>query len=127
MKDFTIWENLVNRNYDNFWDFDIVIKQSYLNVNRIHPVKQACVYRFIECAKQDPCIHYIVVFGSSVKFECTSRSDIDFLIVRDDDKIKIDAQIYGIESETDILFDSVIDQKFQNIIVDTGIVVYRRC
>ncbi len=126
MKDFTIWEELLNRDYDNFWDFDVVIDQSYLNVNRIHPVKQAGVYHFIECAKQDPCIHYIIVFGSSVRFECMNRSDIDFLIVRDDDKIRIDAQVCGIGSETDILFDSVIDSQFRTIIVNTGVVVYRR-
>ena len=68
----------------------------------------------------------MTVFGSAVRFDCHSMSDLDVLIVRDDQQIRIDASLSNIQSELDLIFHSKLGERLKKEIQRTGVVVFRR-
>ena len=53
-------------------------------------------------------------------------SDLDVLIVRDDQQIRIDASLSNIQSELDLIFHSKLGERLKKEIQRTGVVVFRR-
>ncbi|WP_300659350.1 nucleotidyltransferase domain-containing protein [uncultured Acetatifactor sp.] len=68
----------------------------------------------------------VIVFGSAVRFDCHSRSDLDVLVVRDDRQLAIDGSLDEVSSELDIIFSSHLGSRLKEEIAQTGVVVYRR-
>lgn len=111
---------------DDLWNFDIVANPGFENINHIHPLKQQDTARFIEAVKNDRHILAVIIFGSAVRFDCHSLSDLDILVVRDDDELKIGSNLDGIESDLDIIFSSKLGKRLEKEIARTGVIVYRR-
>lgn len=63
------------------WKFNqIVQKDAFLNVNRIHPIKQKAVKEIVAAAAKDREVNRIIIFGSSIRYDCDMTSDLDICI-----------------------------------------------
>ena len=63
------------------WKFNKVVSDdSFLNVNRVHPIKQRQVKKIVEAAKNDEYVNKIIIFGSSIRYDCDITSDLDICI-----------------------------------------------
>ncbi|MCD8365033.1 MAG: nucleotidyltransferase domain-containing protein [Clostridiales bacterium] len=121
-----IADEYVKHNGENLWDFEILDGCDCMNINHIHPLKQRDVTALSRILSYDAHIQEAIVFGSSVRFDCHSASDLDVLIVRDDEKMRIDAPVDEIRSEMDVIFASHLGKKLRDEIARTGVPVYRR-
>lgn len=117
-------DSYISHTGENLWDFEVILDSDVKNINHIHPLKQRDVDRMAKAAQKDCHIRAVIVFGSAVRFDCHSGSDLDFLIVRDDDRIRIDSPLDEIESETDIIFSSQLGKRLREEIARTGVIVY---
>lgn len=119
-------DSYISHNGSNLWNFEVQNNLQYENVNHIHPLKQKDVFRLIEAVKRDIHIIGVIVFGSAVRFDCWSWSDLDLLIIRDDLKLRIDAPLSDIKSEMDIIFSARLGDRLKEEIRNTGVIVFRR-
>lgn len=119
-------EAYIHHNGENLWDFEVVAGPDVENINHIHPLKQLDVGCFVEAVKKDPHILGVIVFGSAVRFDCHSGSDLDLLVVRDDEKLQIEGPLDQVKSEMDLIFSSRLGERLEKEIARTGVVVYRR-
>ncbi|WP_405379632.1 nucleotidyltransferase domain-containing protein [Phascolarctobacterium sp.] len=63
------------------WKFSFIVdKDSFMNVNRVHPLKQKIVQSIVAAAKEDKEVKRIIIFGSSVRYDCDIDSDLDICI-----------------------------------------------
>lgn len=108
------------------WDFDVIIDEEYQNINCIHPLKQKDVLEIVKSAEQDKHVQEIIVFGSSVRFDCNSYSDIDILVTRDDDLIKTPVDYSKVKSDVDTIYRWKCGKVLLSEIESTGVVVFRR-
>lgn len=122
----TASQSYIFHNGENLWDFEVLDGCDFLNANHIHPLKQWDVSTLTRLLSYDAHIMEAIVFGSAVRFDCHSASDLDLLIVRDDDEMKIDVPLDEIRSEMDIIFSSHLGERLRNTIGQTGVLVYRR-
>ena len=112
------------------YTFPVVEKSLYsiYNIEHIHPRKQRIIRDIL---REIPVIN---VFGSSIRWDCNEKSDLDLLLDKNEIKIskeevfKILTRI--VDSDFDILWrDEIIDDvnKFQkDNIIDGSIKVYER-
>ncbi len=119
-------DSYISHHGEHLWDFEILSDFQYENVNRIHPLKQRDVFELIKAVENDSHIIGIIVFGSAIRFDCHSMSDLDVLIIRDDSLLKIDASLSEVRSELDIIFHSKLGSRLKTEISKTGVIVYRR-
>ena len=117
---------LKEHNGNNLWNFEVLSNLQYENVNHIHPLKQKDVFNLIKAVKKDLHITGLIIFGSAVRFDCWSGSDLDILIIRDDSHLRIDAPLSNVKSETDIIFSSRLGDRLKKEIRNTGVIVFRR-
>ncbi len=76
----TTEEYLTARKSKN-WRFNkVVASDSFLNVNRIHPIKQRMVKSIVDAARSDDRVKRIIVFGSSTRYDCDITSDLDLCL-----------------------------------------------
>lgn len=119
-------DSFISHKGEDLWDFEIVTDVQYENVNHIHPLKQRDVFLLIQDVRKDSHIIGIIVFGSAVRFDCHSGSDLDVLLIRDDSQLRIDASLSEIQSELDIIFHSKLGERLKKEIQKTGVIVFRR-
>lgn len=63
------------------WKFNKVVSDdSFMNVNRVHPIKQKKVKKIVEAARNDEYVKRIIIFGSSIRYDCDITSDLDICI-----------------------------------------------
>lgn len=120
-------DSYISHNGDHLWDFEILPGIQYENANRIHPLKQRDVSKLITAVQNDPHIIGIIIFGSAIRFDCHSASDLDVLLIRNDSQLKINASLSEVNSELDIIFNAKLGKHLKNEISKTGVIVYRRC
>ena len=76
----TTEEYLQKRKSKN-WRFSSVVESdSFLNVNRIHPIKQKYVKSIVQAARNDDAVKRVIIFGSSIRYDCDVTSDLDICI-----------------------------------------------
>ena len=76
----TVEEYLIARKSKD-WNFNqIVDGNSFLNVRKIHPIKQKIVKKIVDDAKCDEYIKRIIIFGSAIRYDCDITSDLDICI-----------------------------------------------
>lgn len=110
---------------DKLWDFEIVIDDLYKNVNHIHPLKQKDILQIVKCAENTDDIDFVIVFGSAVRFDCSSLSDIDILVKK---RTKTyDFILPGnIVSDVDVIYEWRADERLLEEIRKTGVFVYKK-
>ena len=63
------------------WRFNRVVdNESFSNVNPVHPLKQRIVKDIVASARNDRFIRRIIIFGSSIRYDCDVNSDLDICI-----------------------------------------------
>lgn len=63
------------------WNFNPVVPlDSFMHVQKIHPLKQRMIKQIVDAAKTDSYVRSIIVFGSSVRYDCHPFSDLDLCI-----------------------------------------------
>lgn len=76
----TTEEYLVARTKKN-WHFNRVIQEdAFLSVNHIHPIKQRMVKDIVDVARLDSNVKRIIIYGSSIRYDCDITSDLDICI-----------------------------------------------
>ena len=116
---------LVNENNENLWTFEILSGINFKNCEHIHPLKQKEVQQLVNACKSDSGIDLLIIFGSSVEFRCRSNSDIDCVLIRNDNKKIVPDTFYEIHSEVDIFLE--VFSRLKDTLYKHGVVVYRRC
>jgi predicted nucleotidyltransferase len=76
----TTEEYLIARKSKNWRFKKIVNEDSFMNVNRVHPLKQKLVRNIVEEAKKENVVKRIIIFGSSIRYDCDITSDLDICI-----------------------------------------------
>ena len=80
MKFVNTQEYLVRRKSKD-WKFSYIIdRDSFQNVNKIHPLKQKIVKSIVDVAKKDINVKRLIIFGSSIRYDCDIFSDLDICI-----------------------------------------------
>lgn len=104
-------------------NWNICVKNPFLNCNRIYPMQQPKVKEFLDDVMKDNNVLKVIIFGSSVTYNCHSDSDVDIYLELKEDK-KIDLHYH------DFLFDLwntfTVDSRLKNEILKTGVIVYER-
>ena len=63
------------------WKFNTVVdKEAFSNVNKIHPIKQRMVRDIVDVARRDQAVRRIIIFGSSIRYDCDITSDLDICL-----------------------------------------------
>ena len=76
----TTEEYLIARKSPNWRFKKIVNENSFMNVNRVHPLKQKLVRNIVAEAKKECVVKRIIIFGSSIRYDCDITSDLDICI-----------------------------------------------
>ena len=84
------------------------------------------VSHLVQLAANDSKINQIIVFGSTTEFRCTSYSDIDLFIEREDEQCIVPNEFYDSNSELDIHFSKNMGDNLRKILFDSGVLIYRR-
>ena len=63
------------------WKFNRVVREdAFMFVNKVHPIKQKIVEKIVEAARKDDAVKKIIIFGSSIRYDCDITSDLDICI-----------------------------------------------
>ena len=63
------------------WRFKKVVNEdAFMNVNRIHPLKQQLVKEIVSEARKENVVKKLIIFGSSIRYDCDITSDLDICI-----------------------------------------------
>jgi predicted nucleotidyltransferase len=119
-------EQYVDIQNENLWDFDVLSGVTFMNANRIHPLKQREINEIVYRLKEDIHVEGLIIFGSATEFRCNSRSDIDMFVVRDDNRAELDVDIFDLPSKQDILFNKNAGERLKKILLEHGVLVYER-
>lgn len=76
----TTEEYLIARKSKNWRFKKIVNEDAFMNVNRVHPLKQELVKNIVIEAKKENVVKRIIIFGSSIRYDCDITSDLDICI-----------------------------------------------
>ena len=98
-------------------NWNICVKKPFLNCNRIYPMQQPKVLEFLEDIKNDENVLKVIIFGSSVTYNCHSESDVDIYLELEKNH-SVDLQYH------DFLFDLwnnfEVDDRLRREIIRTG-------
>ncbi len=102
-----------------------IVSDRYLNVSKIHPLKQRQVNNLINFLKENDSVNRIIIFGSSVTNRCRTGSDLDFYVELDDNK-DFNKAISSVISNYDYWNNFTVDSRLLNEIQKKGVLVYER-
>ena len=119
-------QEYLNEDNENLWDFEVLPGVTFLNANRIHPLKQREINEIVKCIRHDSHVVGLIIFGSAAEFRCNSRSDIDMFVVRDDGRAELDVDIFDFPSKQDIFFNKNEGEQLRKILWEHGVLVYER-
>lgn len=104
-------------------NFNITIKNPFLNCDKIYPIQQLRVANLLENFKLDANVNNVIIFGSSITNTCCIDSDLDvYLELKKDKKVHINKLDY----ELDLWNNYTVSEELLNEIIDKGVVVYER-
>ena len=66
--------------YGKYYRFPVIVDNEYVDMSRVHPLKQELVSRINNDISSDANVVSIMLFGSSVTMRCNKDSDIDLAI-----------------------------------------------
>lgn len=105
-----------------------------INLDKINPIKKEkivnCMNFIDDCNQKKEMIDKVIIFGSSVRADCTEESDIDMCLFtdytcKDRDYFNVYSKIARkADDPCDIFVFKKISDKFKKHILQTGVVVY---
>lgn len=69
---------------EEMWDFPVMEGVDFPNANRVHPLMQRRIEELLRHLYRDENVRMAVLFGSSLEFRCSSYSDIDLYLEKED-------------------------------------------
>ncbi len=102
-----------------------IVSDRYLNVSKIHPLKQRQVNDLINFLKGYNSVNKIIIFGSSITNRCHTGSDLDFYVELDEN-INLNKAISSVISNYDYWNNFTVDSRLLNEIQKKGVLVYER-
>ena len=100
--------------------FPVVVRHDIVPTQHIHPIQQQAAVDIHDGVKQDGRINAIVLFGSSITLRCDGESDLDLVVILDDnystvqDKNEISEHIQELGNwNCDILWGKEINKESQ--------------
>ena len=100
------------------------------NIEKINPLKRDQVISCIKIAQRNSKISKMIIFGSSVRDDCTPNSDVDIcLVINGTTKCREMYELardinYACDYNCDILKYHKLNDKFKQEIESKGVVVY---
>lgn len=113
-------------NYENMWDFDVVITSDMPDINRVHPMVQSSADALYRAFVKDVNIRLFAIFGSGVDIACSLRSDLDIYIETVDRDKRVELPYAELKVEIDLLRDLRHDSSLYERIASTALVVFER-
>lgn len=112
--------------YEEMWNFDVVVDSTLKDINRIHPLKQQDTDVLFKHLQQDRNIRSIVIFGSALDMRCNGRSDLDVYVETDHPESRIELPYEELNTEIDLVRDLKHTSRLYQEIDRTGLEIYRR-
>lgn len=97
----------------------------FLHCNRVHPLMQARMQEILHILVQDDNIKKIVLYGSPIEFRCSSYSDIDLYIEKNDPNLPLKKEPV-VDCEIDLVMDLEHDSRLYQSIDQKGLLLYDR-
>ena len=105
-----------------------------MNIDKINIIKRDQVRELCKIADESGIVKRIVIFGSSVRDDCTEESDVDFWISFSCDVQDIRIYNFGtkigkvLEYNYDMLIDGllILSDAMKHSVFDKGVTVYER-
>lgn len=76
--------------YGKYYRFPVIVNNEYVDMSRVHPLKQKVIARLGEKLSDDINIATIMLFGSSITMQCNLQSDIDLAVRLKDSEASTD-------------------------------------
>lgn len=76
--------------YGKYYRFPVIANSEYVDMSRVHPLKQKVIARLGEKLSDDINIATIMLFGSSITMQCNLQSDIDLAVRLKDNEASTD-------------------------------------
>ena len=112
-------------NFKAMWDFEVKKGVDFMHCNRVHPLMQARVQKILQELQQDSNIKKIVLFGSALEFRCSSYSDIDLYIEKEDPSLPLQNEPVS-DCELDLIMNLDHENRLYKEIDRTGLLLYER-
>lgn len=112
--------------YENMWDFDVIIKSDMPDINRVHPMVQSSADALYRAFMKDENIRLFAIFGSGVDIACSVRSDLDVYVETADTEKRVELPYDELKVEIDLLRDLRHDSSLYERIASTSLVVFER-
>lgn len=112
--------------YENMWDFDVVVTSDMPDINRVHPMVQSSADALYRAFVKDANIRLFAIFGSAVDIACSLRSDLDVYIETADTDKRVELPYDELKVEIDLLRDLRHDSFLYERIATTALVVFER-
>lgn len=103
--------------------FRKIIKNTFKNITKIHPIQQDNVYQIIEALKKYQEVQKIIIFGSSTTYRCNYDSDLDVYVELSSRK---NVKTYHLDCPVDFWTNFTVEQEMLEHIQETGVIVYDR-
>lgn len=112
--------------YDEMWDFNLVVNSNLKDINRIHPLKQRDVTALVNELQKDDNINRIIIFGSALDMRCNWYSDLDVYVETRDKEKRVCLPYDDLEGEIDLVRDIDHNSKLYKEIDKTGLLIWER-
>lgn len=112
--------------YENMWDFDVMIESDMPDINRVHPMVQSSADALYRAFLQDDNIRLFAIFGSGVDISCNLYSDLDVYVETADTEKRVELPYEELKVEIDLLRDLRHDSPLYQRITETALVVFER-
>lgn len=110
--------------FDLMWDFYIMEDVDFPHCNRVHPLMQKRVQTLLKEWTKDPNILKIVLFGSALEFRCSSFSDLDVYVEKENPELPLKEP--ELDCELDILCDLDHHSRLYREIDQRGLLLFER-
>lgn len=112
--------------YENMWDFDVIIKSEMPDINRVHPMVQSSADALYRAFVRDTNIRLYAIFGSGIDISCNLRSDLDIYVETKDMEKRVELPYKELKVDVDLLRDLRHDSSLYERIAKTALVVFER-
>lgn len=104
--------------------WNIVIKEPFMNCDRIYPLQQRKISELIAYLKDNKNVQKIIIFGSSVTSRCNINSDVDIYVELKEKENLLKDKYFNFLYDLWTNFD--VDDRLYNEIQKKGVVVYEK-